>query len=193
MKPLPPDQWDPSLRHVIDDMDGKPINAHALMANHPYLLNAWWNYRNYAVSGGELAQRECELLILRVAVHMQAWYEWGSHVDRGLIAGLSIEEIKRVLTDPKSSDWSNSDGLLLEAVDQLIENRAINGATLTELSGHFSPQQILDIVAIHGMYVTLGCMINTWNLPLDDSVRKRLPAGITQAAFEQLISTSHGD
>lgn len=193
MKPLPPGLWDPSLQHVIDDMDGKPINAHALLANHPELLNAWWNYRNYAVNGGELAQRECELLILRVAVLMHAWYEWGSHVDRGLSAGLSIEEIKRVLVDPLSSDWSTGDALLLEAVDQLVNDRAIDGTTLAALADHYSPKKILDIIAIHGMYVTLGCMINTWNLPLDDNVQERLPADITRAAFEQQVSTSHRD
>ena len=96
MKPVPLQDWDHSLQHVIDDMNGIAINIHALMANHPALLNAWWDLRNYLVHGGDLDQRQCELVILRVAVHMRSWYEWGSHVVRGIDSGLSTEEIARV-------------------------------------------------------------------------------------------------
>ena len=187
MNPLPPDQWDPSLRHVLDDMKGKPINVHSLMANHPDLLNAWWDFRNYSVRGGDLSQRECELVILRVAVHMQTWYEWASHVDRGLAAGLSMDEINRVQSGPSSSEWSTSDALLLKTIDQLVIDRKIDDATQVALADHFSQRQVIDIVAIHGAYITLACMINTWDLQLDDDVRDRLPADLTRATFEQKL------
>ena len=185
MKPLPLDQWDPSLQPVIDDMNGTPINVHSLMANHPALLNAWWRYRQYIVRGGELTQRDCELVILRVATRMRAWYEWGSHVDRGLAAGLSMEEIDRVKSSPVSSAWSESDALLLRAVDQLVDRHGIDDALQSALAKHYSRKQIMDIIAVHGVYVTIGCMVNTWGLQLDDSVQARLPAGVTRAAFEQ--------
>ena len=86
MKPLAIDEWDASLQWVIDDMQGRPLQLHCLLANHPDLLNAWWNYRMHSVRGGDLAQRDCELVILRVAVHMEAWYEWAAHVVRGAAA-----------------------------------------------------------------------------------------------------------
>ena len=40
LNPLPIQEWDSGLRHIIDDMDGRPINVHALMAHHPELLEA---------------------------------------------------------------------------------------------------------------------------------------------------------
>ena len=39
-------------------------------------------------------------------------------------------------------------------------------------------------MAIHGMYVILGCMVNTWGLELDAHVQDKLPEGITKEAFE---------
>jgi len=185
MKPVPLSKWDKSLEHVIDDMKGHPLNVHSLMANHPNLLNAWWGYRNYAVHGGALRQRDCELVILRVAVHMQNWYEWASHVDRGLAAGLSQEEIERVRQAPDFSAWEERDAALLQSVDELLAERAISSDTLTRLSDHFSNNQIMDVVAIHGIYITLGCMINTWGLALDGPVLDRLPADVTRESFEQ--------
>jgi len=187
MQPLPLDEWDESLSGVIDDMGGQPLNVHSLMANHPQLLMAWWNYRNYSVKGGDLGQRDGELVILRVACHMGSWYEWASHVDRGLQAGLSMDEIDRVAEGPAATDWSEKDAALLTGVDELISERAIGTATQARLQGHFSANQVMDIIAIHGMYVTLGCMINTWGLELDDRIKERLPDRTDRAAFESAV------
>ncbi len=184
MKPLPLKQWDESLNHVVEDMNGAPLNVHSLMANHPDLLNAWWSYRNYAVRGGSLSRRDCELVILRVAVHMRSWYEWASHVDRGLASGLSIKDIERVQRGPDAPEWSDRDSLLIRTVDELVDQNAIAQTTRDRLVLHFTANQVLDVIAIHGMYITLGCMINTWGVELDESVKSRLPPGVSQNNFE---------
>ena len=188
MKPVPLSKWDKSLEHVIDDMKGHPLNVHSLMANHPKLLNAWWNFRNYTVRGGDLEQRECELVILRVAWHMRSWYEWASHVDRGLAAGLSRDEIERVSQGPDAREWADRDAALLRSIDELLTESAIGSDTLTQLSEYFSTNQIMDVIAIYGVYVTLGCLINTWGLALDGPILDRLPGDVTLASFEQRVN-----
>ncbi len=182
--PLPLEDWDPSLSHVIEDMKGRPLNVHSLLANHPALLRAWWDFRNYSVAGGDLGARGGELVILRTAVHLKAWYEWGSHVDRGLACGLSMEEIDRVKRGPLDEAWSEADRLLLQAVDELFAEQAISAETQSELAKHYSVRELMDIMAIHGMYVILGCMINTWGLELDAHVQARLPEETTKESFE---------
>jgi len=188
MKPLPLKQWDATLEHVVKDMNGRPLDVHSLMANNPDLLNAWWNYRNYAVHGGALTQRDCELVILRVAMHMRSWYEWAAHVDRGLASGLTIEEIERVRRGSGASGWDTRDMLVLRSVDELIDKHAIDSATQEKLAEYFSANQIMDIIAIHGMYVTLGCMINSFGLALDKSIERRLPASVSRDDFEQGVN-----
>jgi len=184
VNPVPVAQWDNSLSSIVDDMKGRPINVHKLMAHNPALLKAWWNFRNYSVAGGALGKRKGELVILRVAVHLKAWYEWGSHIERSLSCGLSLEEIERVKIGGKAVGWENSESLLLLAVDELIVNRALSSGTHTSLREHYSVAQVMDIMAIHGMYIILGCMINTWGLELDAHVQDKLPEGITKESFE---------
>lgn len=191
MKPLPPSQWDPSLQHIIDEMQGRPINLHRLLANHPALLKAWWTYRMYAVHGGSLELRETEILILRVAVHMRAWYEWAAHVDRGLAAGLTLDEIERVPKGPDAEGWHAGDRALLSAVDSLIRDRCLPGSIRDDLEQHFSDHQIMDIVAIQGMYVTIACMIGTWDIPIEDELAARLPPSITPQSFQALLSAAN--
>ena len=96
LEPLATQYWDQALDKVMADTKGAPIHVHQLMAHNPKLLEAWWDFRNHCVEGGTLGNRAGELVILRVAVHMQAWYEWGSHVDRALVCGLTIDEINQV-------------------------------------------------------------------------------------------------
>ena len=182
--PLPLDEWDESLDFIKQDMNGRPINVHSLMAHNPELLKAWWNFRNYSVQGGALGKRYGELVILRVATHMKAWYEWGSHVERGLACGLSREEIDRVKVGGAAVAWSEAERTLLNAIDELVTEHGINPQTHAQLSAHFSTSQIMDMIAIHGMYVTLGCMINTWGLTLDQHVKDKLPEDVTRAQFE---------
>ena len=191
MKPLPPDQWDPSLQHIIDDMQGRPIQVHCLLANHPELLNAWWNYRMYSVRGGDLEQRDCELVILRVAVRMEAWYEWAAHVDRGLATGLTLQEIYRVAEGPTALAWNDRDAILLSAVDQLITDRRISDTTLTRLEKYFPEKQVMDIVSLQGLYVTIACMIGTWPVEIENHIAQRLPNEITEEAFRDLISATN--
>lgn len=181
MKPLSLDRWDDSLRHVIEDMQGRPLNIHALMANHPRLLSAWWDLRMYLVNGGDLGQRHCELVILRVAAHMHSWYEWASHVVRGIDSGLTPDEIEKIRAG--SGDWDGADAVLLQAVDDIVRTHAISAATRARLAGHFTDRQVMDVILLHGMYASIACMIGTWGLELDEHVRARLPDGTTEETF----------
>ena len=191
MKPLAIDEWDASLQWVIDDMQGRPLQLHCLLANHPDLLNAWWNYRMHSVRGGDLAQRDCELVILRAAVHMEAWYEWAAHVDRGLATGLSLEEIDRVAEGPSAADWNRQDASLLASVDQLLTLHRIDIETKTALSEYFSAKQLMDIVSLQGLYVTIACMIGTWGVEIEDHIAERLPKSVTEQSFRELLSASN--
>ncbi len=181
MNPLPVAQWDKRLQNVIDDMGGRPLNIHALMANHPRLLAAWWDLRMYLVNGGDLDQRQCELAILRIAVHLNNWYEWGSHVVRGLDSGLSIEEIDRVRSGDDA--WDAADAALLAAVDEIVERNCVSEATLKDLAPYFTDRQVMDLMHLHGMYRTIACVVDTWGLELDAAVAERLPEGFSEPGF----------
>ena len=95
-----------------------------------------------------------------------------------------MDEIDRVKAGGKAPGWETSEAILLLAVDELIADRGLSSDTLTTLREHYSVQQVMDIMAIHGMYVILGCMVNTWGLELDAHVQGKLPEGITKEAFE---------
>jgi alkylhydroperoxidase/carboxymuconolactone decarboxylase family protein YurZ len=171
VQPIAVSEWDSRLAPIVAEMRGRPLNVHKLMANNPELLLAWWNFRKHVVRGGKLKQRHRELIILRVAVHMKSWYEWASHVDRGLKAGLSSDEIECVRLGRIASHWDRSDELVLRAINECFDNQKITLETRIAMRAYFSPAELMDLIAIFGAYVTLGTMINTWGLELDEYIR----------------------
>ncbi len=184
MRTLPTEDWNSSLSHVIADMKGIPLNVHKLLANNPALLDAWWSLRKYLVQGGSLGKRNAELVILRTAAHARNWYEWASHVERGLNSDLSLVEIQRVLEGPSHADWTESDALLLQSVDELAANGTLSPELLAKLDAHIGQEAILDLIALRSMYVMLGNMLNTWEVELDKHVANVLPEALTRDDFE---------
>jgi alkylhydroperoxidase/carboxymuconolactone decarboxylase family protein YurZ len=183
LQPIAPRQWAPELAQVIADMNGAPINVQRLMANNPTLLRSWWPFRNHAVKGGALGPRLVELLILRVAVHVRSWYEWGAHVDRALQVGISPADIRGLLLAVDAHPWPAAEAALLHAADELAQDHAIGPGTLELLDRHYDNKQQLDLVAIHGMYLTLAGMINTWQPQLDEDIQQRVAAHTTEQDF----------
>jgi alkylhydroperoxidase family enzyme len=181
--PLPTDKWAPELAPVASDMKNAPLNVHKLMAHNQTLLSAWWDFRNHSVNGGTLGPRLAELVILRVSVHLGAWYEWGSHVDRAVRIGMDMTDVNAVLERDIADTFPAHEGLILRAVDDLMTLREIRDDTRRALENHLSTEQIMDVIAIHGMYVTLGCMIGTWGLELDHDVAERIRTHTSIAAF----------
>ncbi len=175
MRPLPPEAWDDRLADILDDMRGRPLNIHRMLAHHPELLLAWWPFRNYSVRGGTLSARDRELVILRVAHRLDSAYEWDSHVERGHSAGLTLEEIHRVRRGPDDDGWDATQSALLQAVDDCVDDCRILPATLARLRAHYDNRQVLDIIGIQSMYQMLGAVIGTWGLELDPFVQ--LPEG----------------
>ena len=172
LPPLPPGDWDASLGEVIEDMQGNPLQVHRLMAHHPELLRAWWSFRNHTARGGALTDRERELVILTTARHLRNSYEWRSHLDRGIAAGVTREEIEWIRNG--GGRWNARDSALVGASRALLEQQAIPPDGLARLRAHYSSPQILDVIFLCGAYVTLGLLLNTFEVPLDEAVARRV-------------------
>ena len=123
---------------------------------------------------------------MRVGVHLGAWYEWGSHVDRAMRIGMTTGTIFETLK--AQPDLVAPEVLLLSAVDELMLDRGISTVTRAALERCYSTAQIMDIIAIQGMYVILGGFIKTWDLALDDAVADRIATVTNRVDFEHAAS-----
>ncbi|WNG80993.1 carboxymuconolactone decarboxylase family protein [Mycobacterium sp. ITM-2016-00316] len=186
--PLAPKEWPPQMREALAAMnppvrrhpplptEGRPkgLNVLGALAYHPELAKAFFTFNGHLLSATSLTPRQRELLILRTAVLRQSEYEWAQHVVIAGDVGISRDEVAQIAWGPDSSLWSEADAVLLRTADELVADGIIGDDSWATLNAHLNTQQILDVIFTVGAYETLGWMLRSFGVELDDDVRAHL-------------------
>ena len=164
LPPLDDDAWPEAIADMKDGFAGQ-LNVYRTMAHHPDLLRAWAPLRQHVVKGSALGPERSEVVILRVAYRFGSRYEWNHHVDRATKLGFSAERIAAMRAMPDGED-----GLIVRAVDMLIDDHRLSSKTETALAEAFGRKAIFDLMATVGFYSVLGYILMTYNTPLDAGI-----------------------
>lgn len=162
--PLPAESLDARTTEMVDALrrpDGGVLNIFTTLAHHPKLMNKWLGFGGQLLYGGRLTGRERELLIMRTAWHCRAHYEWGQHVGFARAAGLTDDEIARIVDGPEDASWAEADRVLLTAADELHRDARISDDTWATLAGRFDEQQLIEICMVVGQYHLVAFTLNS--------------------------------
>lgn len=132
------------------------------------LFWAWLNFAKKMMPFGGLPRRDTEIAILRVGWNSQSRYEWGQHVDIGLRAGVTAEEITRVTIGHSAAGWEPHVVAVLKACDELNVERMISEDTWQVLAAHYSEKLLLELVMLINHYYMLAGVLNSTGLVLDE-------------------------
>jgi alkylhydroperoxidase family enzyme len=170
IKPLPESQWDDETRELLESLrrGGRVFNIFATLGHHPKLLKRWLVFANHILAKSTLPARQREIIILRMAWLSRAEYEWGHHAVIGKDAGLSDDEICRIITGPDAVGWDSFDATLLRAVDELNTNTKISDSTWNALADRYSTEQLIDFVFTVGEYKLVSMALNTLGVQLEE-------------------------
>lgn len=138
----------------------EPLVLFRTMARSPRVLQRM--FAGNLLDRGAISLRERELMILRTCARCRAEYEWGVHVSLfGQRAELSDEEIAATLApEADAAAWSDKEKAILRLADELHDNACVSDALWQQLSAGFSPEQILELIAVAGYYHTISFMAN---------------------------------
>jgi len=178
--PLDPAAFPSDVREIVsrDASAGaaEPLNILRTLAHHPKLMKRWLVFANHVLFKSTLPARERELVILRIGWLCRAGYEWGQHVLIGRDAGLTAEEIERIIQGPDAAGWSDLDCLLLRATDELHDDAFVSDATWKALVGHLTTEQLMDLVFAVGQYNLVSMALNSFGVQLDPGI-EAMPSG----------------
>lgn len=166
--PIDDTNWPAEIADLREGFAGR-LDVYRVMAHHPALLRAWAPLRQHVVLESALGPERSEVVILRVAHRMGAHYEWAHHVSRARKLGFTDARIAGLRGAPK-----NEDGLIVRAVDALIDNRRLPTALEEELAGAIGRAGVFDLVATVGFYTVLGYLLMTYETPVDTDVAAEL-------------------
>ena len=150
-------------------------NIFDTLVRHPGLFRKWLPLGGKLLAG-KLPARDRELLILRTGWHCRAAYEWGQHVGIARSAGLTDDEIARVVAGPDDPGWTAFDRTLLTAADELHADACIADSTWAALADQYDDRQLIEVPMLVGHYHMVAFALNSLGVQREEGV-PGLPEG----------------
>lgn len=160
-----------------------PQNLRLALAHQPALAGAFQALAHQILFKCTLPAREREIAIIRTGALTRSEYEWGMHVSiYGEPCGLSREQVDELtLGQPSAGLWTDTERLVVRMVDELHRHHTVSEATWAQMSAHWPPAQIVELILSAGFYQMAALFLNSTAVPLEDGA-ERFPAGLAQAA-----------
>jgi 4-carboxymuconolactone decarboxylase len=145
---------------------GRTHQVFRVLALNRRLLRPYLAYNARLMPFGTLERTDTERIILRVAWRTRSEYEWRQHRRLGKKAGLGEGEIGRIATD-RLDEVDSRTGALMCAVDELLDEHAIDTETWSRLKNVLRDDQILELCLLVGNYAMLAGALNTFQTPIE--------------------------
>jgi 4-carboxymuconolactone decarboxylase len=145
-----------------------PLRILTVMAHQPRLLGPFIEWASALVLAASLPRRDHELLALRTAWRCRSAFEWGHHVVYARAAGLTDDEIARVVDGSDAPAWSAHDAALLRAADELHAVHDVSDATWDVLRATYDDGQLVELAFVVGQYTMLSMLANMAGVGLED-------------------------
>jgi alkylhydroperoxidase family enzyme len=170
--PLPEAEWSQAQHAELAQSKerGTVINVVRTLLRRPPAATAFRPWAGYVMFGNSLPPRQREIVILRTGFLCRSGYEWGQHVEFGLQAGLTPEEVERIKAGADAPGWSESDRVLLRMADELHADHFVSDATWADLSRLFGQDQCMDAVFAASQYTSVAMILNTFGVQLDEGM-----------------------
>lgn len=146
-----------------------PIALFRLFARNMPMATAMHGWGGYELSRNlSLSMRQRELVIDRTCARCGCEYEWGVHL--AIFAArvdLTLEQqVSLTHGGPEDPCWtSESERLLLSAVDALHDHGDIDDTLWTRLAGEFDDRQLMDLLLLCGWYHAISFTARVTRLP----------------------------
>jgi 4-carboxymuconolactone decarboxylase len=151
--------------------DGTSYNLFRTFARHPDMLKRWRPFGMHVMTKSTLPVRDREIIIMRVAWLNRSNYEWGHHAKIALEAGLTEEDLKRVIEGAEAPEWTAFERLLIQATDELKQTASLTDQVYSGLAKEYDEKQMLDLVYTYGAYNMVSTSLNVFGVQLEEGFR----------------------
>ena len=166
---LAPEELGPDAMHVMNTAraainlppltDPDPYTS--MMLRNPGLYQAQMTMGTFLFQG-RLPVRLREIAIVRIGWLSRAPFEFGEHVRMSKrLAGITDEEIERILIGSTADGWSFEDRAILKAVEECLADACIGDATWSELTTFLDYAQQLELPLMIGVYMATAFLQNS--------------------------------
>jgi alkylhydroperoxidase family enzyme len=169
----------PAVRAVYDQAEpvyGRLLHTWQALAQRPEIFTAYLPYLRSIIGPGELEQRIKELVEVRTVVLCRCLYSTSHRVRSARAAGVSEKDIVEVARGDLSG-FDSRERLALELAEALTVSPAsvayadapqlVSGEMLARLRAGFTEPQIVELVAVIGLWNALARFHRVMGFELD--------------------------
>ena len=113
-----------------------------------------------------LPPRLSEFVILLTARHWTQQYEWDTHYDIALKAGLKQDIATAIANGRRPTGMAEDEEILYDLCAELQHNQSVSDDTYNRALSKFGEHGIIDSVGIVAYYTSLAMFMNTARTPL---------------------------
>ncbi len=159
--------------------DGEPYNHYRIFARSPWFFDRWLKLTGSVVKHSSLDERTKLMVIMHTAWLTRssfAWVQRDKETDtrHNIIPALHSSPRSAGCTDAELSDlgkaaeegtWSDFDRAILVATEETKEQGGISSPTWKTLAEKYTEEQLIDLVALIGLYLLTCTSINSLGVP----------------------------
>ncbi|AFA71994.1 carboxymuconolactone decarboxylase family protein [Gordonia polyisoprenivorans VH2] len=130
------------------------------------LFRAWLYFGARLMPFGTLSRKDSEMVIIRVAHLRGSAYELDHHRRIGKRAGITDDELARILEGPDAG-WGDRERAILRVVDQLVTTHDVDDVAWEALRRHLDERRTIGLLLLVGQYDMLATTLHTLRVQLD--------------------------
>ncbi len=118
-----------------------------------------------------LERRLFELMILVVARHHSAQYEWFAHEPRALEAGIAPETVAAIRDRRMPALVRDDEKMVYDTVTELIVTKRLSQASYDRAHAALGMERLVELIGGAGFYTMIALTINAFEVVVPDGAR----------------------
>lgn len=157
------------LASADHELLSRDLNLYYALAHSPAGARAFATPALYVRHDSPLAPRLRELAILQVGFITRTVYEYVHHIEIGLDAGLSREDILALAfeREAQATHFDELEFAVLECARELVAGPKMHNATFATLEAHLPTLQITDLIIVISTYCAVVRVLGALEIDLE--------------------------
>jgi 4-carboxymuconolactone decarboxylase len=170
MPPIPADKMTDAQKKVADELiagpRGKLVGPFIPLLRSPDLMSRVQKVGEYIRFQNSLGHKLTEFTILMTSRHWTQEFEWDSHYDLALKAGMEPDILAAVREGRRPTGMSADEEVTYDFCSELEQNQSVTDATYERAVKSFGEQGVIDLTGTVGYYTALAMILNVARTPL---------------------------
>ena len=170
MPPIPADKLTPAQKKAADELIAGPrgalVGPFIPLLRSPELMSRLQKVGEYVRYQNSLGHKLTEFAIVITSRHWTQEFEWDTHYDLALKAGMDPEILAAVREGRRPAAMPADVEVVYDFCTELQQNQSVTDATYARATKSLGEQGVIDLTATVGYYTVLAMILNVARTPL---------------------------